>query len=98
MYRGFRGLTFFSRVGKSLYQLSTIEMYHKQQFLSHLSNFDSRKACLSLKNTVSTDQICEVENWGAPSQSEWVANIIKNTAVPWPSIFYSWYTHRLLMP
>ena len=77
MYRGFRGLTFFSRVGKSLYLLSTIEMYHKQQFVSHLSNFDTRKPCLSLKNTVSTYQICEVENWSAPSRSEWVANIIK---------------------
>ena len=49
MYRGFRGLTFFSRVGKGLYLLSTIEMYHKQQFVSHLSNFDTRKACLSLE-------------------------------------------------
>ena len=57
MYHGFRGLTFFSRVGKGLYLLSTIEMYHKQQFVSHLSNFDTRKACLSLENTVSTDQI-----------------------------------------
>ena len=70
MYRGFRGLTFFLCVGNGLYLLSTIEMYHKQQLVSHLNNFDTRKACLSLKNTVSTDQICEVENRGAPSRSE----------------------------